>query len=269
MRLIKIIQISAVFSVGIASLAQGQFVAKISLNTGNSLVVHELNIRGDRIYSDTGQASSSVASIKELEFSYSGIDLNMCESMFRSGDRKTLETLLNQYVGPTLQYSDIPGNIGDYMEWMLRVQIWNNNDSDAEQSISRMRNMADEKVIDFANMYYVYLLLEQNKIESAQTVFDQVMNPDAVSKPMTEYVRGRLAADLGNYRQAMQHISTVLAFHSRDIEWMPPTTALEAKIYTLTGQPKKAETIAHELTMAYPGTQWSELGENIMEKVQQ
>ena len=268
MRLIKTIQASLVCSVGIALAAQAQFAVKITVNTGNSFVVKELNIRGDRLYSDTGQASTSVSSIRQLEFRYSGINLKMCESMFRSGDRKSLESLLKQYVGPTLQYSYIPGNISDYMEWMLRVQIWNKNYSAAQQSIGSMRKMADGKVVDTANLYFVYLLLEQNKVESARTVFDQVMEPDAISIPMAEYIRGRLAAERGDYRQAMQHVSKVLAFHSRDVEWMPPTTALEARVYKLTGQLKKAETVANELTMAYPGTQWSELGEDIKKEVQ-
>jgi hypothetical protein len=269
MRLIKTIQASVVFSIGIALASQAQFIAKITVNSGNLLVVDELNIRADRLYTDTGQASTPVSSIEKLEFRYSGIDLDMCEAMFRSGDRSALESLLEQYVGPTLQYSDIPGNISDYMEWILRVQIWNHNYSGAEQTIGSMRNMADGKVVDFANLYFVYLLLEQNKAESAKTVFDQITDPDAISIPMAEYIRGRMAAERGDYRLAMQHVSTVLAFHSRDFEWMPPATALEARVYTLTGQLKKAETIANELSMAYPGTRWSELGENIMKEVQQ
>jgi hypothetical protein len=268
MRLINTIPFLIVFFMGTTLVAQAQFAAKVTVKTGNSFVVKELNIRGDRLYSESGQASTSVSSISQLEFRYSGINLKMCESMFRSGDRKALESLLKQYVGPTLQYSYIPGNLSDYMVWMLRVQIWNRNYSAAQQSIGSLRKMNDGKVVDTANLYFVYLLLEQKKTDSAETVFDQVMDPDAISIPMAEYIRGRLANERGDYRQAMQHVSHVLAFHSRDIEWMPPATALEAQVYKLTGQLKKAETVANELTMAYPGTQWSELGEDIKKEVQ-
>jgi hypothetical protein len=269
MKCVKIIPLSMLLSVGILLGAQAQYAAKISLKTGNSFVVKKLNIKGDRLYPDAGQSSTSVSSISKIEFRYAGIDLKMCESMFRSGDLKSLNSLLNQYVAPTLQYSHLPTNINDYLTWMLRVQVWSGNQTTAEKTIGIMRKMEDGHAVDTANMYFSYLLLEQGKAESAQTVFDQVLDPASVSVAMTEYIRGRLAFERGDYRRTMQQLSKVLAFHSRNVEWMPPTTVLEAQVYKQTGQLKKAGTVANELIMAYPGTPWSELGEDLKKEVQQ
>jgi hypothetical protein len=269
MKQLSSIPVSILFSIGILVGAQAQYAAKITVNSGNSFVVKKLNISGDRLYSDTGKASTSVSSIKKIEFRYAGINLKLCESMFRSGDLKSLGSLLQQYVGPTIQYNYIPGNLGDYLVWMLRVQVWNGSHTAAQKTIGVMRKMEDGKIIDTANMYFTYLLLEQGKADSAKTIFEQVLDPEAVSIPMAEYIRGRLAFDRGDYRETMQQVAKVLAFHSRSVEWMPPVTALEAQTYKQTGQLRKAETVSNELMMAYPGTQWSELGEDIKKEVQQ
>jgi hypothetical protein len=267
MRPLGTIPAAVLLSAGLALAAHAQYAAKITINTGNSFVVNKLNIMNDRLFSDSGQASTSVSSIQRIEFRFTGISLDMCESMFRSGDRKSLESLLKQYVGPVLQYNHLPTNLGDYLVWMLRVQFWNGNYSAAGRTVGVLRKMDGPRLVDAANLYFSAMLLEQGKADDAATVFTSVMQPDDVSVPMAEYIRGRLAAERGDYRQAMQHVSTILAFHSRDPEWMPPATALEARVYLETGQAGKAAVVAEELIMAYPGSLWSERGEEIKKEI--
>jgi|GEM_PF-1840497 tetratricopeptide (TPR) repeat protein len=264
MSLAKSILAVLVLSVGLS--ARAQYAAKVTLNTGHSFVVKQLNIQGDRLYPESDQASTSVASIRDVEFRFAGINLKLCETMFSSGDRKSLESLLAQYVGPVVQYSYLPTNLGDYLVWQLRAQYWNNNRSGLAKSIGLLRKMDAASQRDAANLYYVLALMDRGRLDDAKTVFTMVLKPDAVSVPMTEYIRGRLAVEGGDYRQAMQHVSKVIAFHSRDPEWMPPATALEARVYQETGQLQKAETVANELMIAYPGTRWSALGEQIKKK---
>ena len=89
------------------------------------------------------------------------------------------------------------------------------------------------------------------------------INPEEVSVPISEYIRGRLALASGDPRQAMQHIAQIIAFHSRSEEWLPPATVLEAQIYQHLGLPSKASAVADELIIAYPGSRWSKQGEKI------
>jgi tetratricopeptide (TPR) repeat protein len=248
---------------GCAMAANAQYAAKVVLNSGNSFVVQKLNIRGDRLYSETGQAATSLSMVEAIEFRFIGLSLTMCENMFRSGDRRSLEALLDQYVGPVAQYSYLPGNLGDFLIWQLRVQYWNGNLAGAGNTIKQIRKTGNPVYTDAANVYYALLLIDQHKIDDAKAVFSNVINPEQVSVPMMEYFRGQLALDSGDYRQAMQHVSKIIAFYSRDAEWLPPATVLEARIYQDTGRPDKAELVADELMMAYPGTQWSKLGEKI------
>ncbi len=226
-------------------------------------MVKKLNIAGGRLYSDTGQASTSVSVITKVEFRFSGLDLKMCKKMFYSGKHKALENLLQQYVSPVMIHSDLPGNLGDYLVWMLRVQYGNKNWSGAEETIVKLRKMKKAEQVDIANLYSTLILLNQEKIGTAEAMFASVMNPEEISVPMTEYIRGRFAVERKDYRQAMLHISKIIAFHSRNPEWLPPATVLEAEVYQKTGQFKKAESVANELLMTYPGTQWSKLGEQI------
>lgn len=243
--------------------AQTQYAAKVTVNSGNSFVVKSLKIKDDRLFQETGSSSTSLTMIKAIEFRFSGIGLNMCDSMFRTGDRKSLEGLIEQNVAPLAQYSYLPTNLGDYLIWWLKTQYWNDNEAGVEKTIGYIRQTKDLADIDVASMYFSLLLLNQGKADNAKTVFSSVGNPREISVPMTEYIQGKIAMEEGDLRQAMQHVARIIAFHSRDEEWMAPATVLEARIYQQLGQPQKAEVVANELIMAYPDSQWSKLGETI------
>ena len=243
--------------------AQTQYAAKVTVNAGNSFVVKQLNVKGDRLYQGTGSSSTSLSMIKLIEFRFSGISLNMCDSMFRTGDRKSLEGLIEQNVGPLAQYSHLPTNLGDYLMWWLKAQYWNGNEAGVAKTVGYIRQTADPILINEASLYFVMQLLDQGKVDNARTVFFSVGNPEEISVPMTEYIRGKLALESGDPRAAMQHVARIIAFHSRDVEWLPSATVLEARIYQRLGHPQKAEAVANELIIAYPKSRWSKLGEQI------
>jgi tetratricopeptide (TPR) repeat protein len=243
--------------------AQTEYAAKVTVNSGNSFVVKKLNIQGDRLYPETGNSFTSLSMIKALEFRFSGISLGMCESMFRTGDRKALEGLIEQNVGPLAQYSNLPTNLGDYLVWWMKVQYWNGNETGAGRTIGYIRQTGNQAYIDEASMYFTLMLLNQGKLENAKTVFSSVGNPREISVPMTEYIEGLFALEAGELRNAMRKVAQLVAFHSRNEEWMPPATVLEAQIYQQLGQPQKAEAVANELIIAYPNSRWSKLGETI------
>ncbi len=240
-----------------------QYAAQVTLNSGNSFVVGKLDIRGDRLYSANGQSAAAVSMIKSVEFRFSGLNLSMCDSMFRAGKYSSLESLLERNLEPVRPFSYLSSNLSDYWVWLLRVQYWSNGQSGVTNTIAQIRMGGSPAHVDVATLYFAMLLLDQDQLADAKIVFNSVADPDAVSVPMTEYLRGKIALEEGDYRQAMQHVAKIIAFHSRNVEWMPPATALEARIYQKSGQPKKAEIVANELILAYPGTKWSALGEQI------
>jgi tetratricopeptide (TPR) repeat protein len=201
--------------------------------------------------------------VKGIEFRFQVICLPLCEKMFDSGDRKSLEGLLDQHLAPVAQYSYLPTNLGDYLVWWLRAQYWNGNLAGAAKTIGLIRQTNDPALSEVASLYFAMMLIDQGKLADAKTVFSSVANPDGISVPMAEYIRGKLVLEEGDPRQAMQHVARIIAFYSRDAEWMAPATVLEARIYQRMGQPGKAMAVADELMIAYPGTQWSKLGEQI------
>ncbi|MEI6890977.1 MAG: hypothetical protein V5783_02290 [Pontiella sp.] len=243
--------------------AQTQYSAKVTVNSGNSFVVNRLNVKGDRLYRNVGSSFTSLSMIKSIEFRFSGISLKMCDSMFRMGDRNALEGLIEQNVGPLAQYSSLPTNLGDYLHWWLKTQYWNGNSAGVKKTIGYIRQTEDPLLMNVASMYFSMLLLDQGKVDEARTIFSSIGRPEEMSVPMTEYIRGKLALESGELREAMRHVARIVAFHSRNKEWLPPATVLEARIYQRLGHPQKAETVANELIIAYPNSRWSTLGETI------
>ncbi len=247
----------------VVSSAQSQYAAKVTVNSGNSFVVKQLKIQGDRLYAETGQSSTALSMISAIEFRFSGISLSMCESMFEKGDRKSLENLLEQSVGPVAGYSYLPTNLGDYLMWMLRARYWNGNAAGFGTTFGQIRQSKETARVEEGSLYFALTLLDQGKVDNAKTVLASVENPDIYSVPMAEYIRGRIALEEGDPRRAMRHVARVLAFHSRDAEWLPPATVLEARVYQRLGQPEKAAAVAEELMIAYPDSRWSREGEKI------
>ena len=246
------------------SLFAQDYAAKVTVNSGNSFVVKKLNIQGDRLYQESGQSSTSLSMVKEIEFRFSSLSLGICERMFESGDRKALENLLNMNVGPVAEYSYLSTNLGEYLVWLLKTQSWNGNVAGMGKTIGQLRQTKNPRLIAEASLYFTMMLLDQGKVENAKTIFSSVDDPASISIPMTEYIMGKIALDEGDSRKAMQHVARIVAFHGRDAEWMPPATVLEARVYQMLGQPEKAQAVANELILAYPGTQWSRQGEAIM-----
>ena len=250
-------------ALALCAAAHAQYAARVTVASGNAFVVQNLDIRGDRLYHGDGESSTGVSMIKNVEFRFSGVGLPMCERMFRLGDRKALESLLEENVGPVARFAYLPGNLGDYLGWLLRVQYWNGNLEGARKTVGQLRQTNNPRFVELASLYFSLVLLDQGQPEDARAVFGSVENPDGISKPMAEYIRGRFALEDREYRKAMRHAAQIVAFHSRDAEWMPPATALEAEIYLQTGQWGKARTVAEELMLAYPGTSWEKQGETI------
>jgi len=256
---------SILLALGVAGsvAAQTEYAARVTVNSGNSFVVKKLNIKGDRLYTENGQSSSSLSMVSNIEFRFMGVSLPLCEKMFHTGDRKSLEGLLEQYVMPVAQYSYLPTNLGGYLEWLLRAQYWNRSFAGAGKTIGLLRQTGVQGHIDVASFYFTLMLLDQGKVGDAKEVFSSIADPASVSKAGTEFIEGKFALEEGRPRQAMQHVARIIAFHARDQEWMAPATVLEARIYQRLGQQEKAALVANELMIAYPGSQWSERGEQI------
>lgn len=257
---------SVVMGLWICGVAQAQYAAKITVNSGNSFVVDNLNVQGERLVAKSGTSSTSLSMIKSIEFRFSGIGLKACETMFRTGDRKALEGLIEMHVGPVAKYSYLPTNLGDYLVWLARAQYWNGNRTGFGKTTGLIRQASNQKHIDVVSLYFTVQLLDQGKLADAKQVFESVEAPESVSIAMTEYILGNIAIEEGRLRDAMQHVARIIAFHGRNTEWMPPATVLEARIYQQLGQPEKAAAVANELLIAYPGSRWSELGEKIMKE---
>jgi tetratricopeptide (TPR) repeat protein len=246
--------------------AQAQYAAKITVRSGNSFVVDNLNIQGDRLVAKTGSSSTSLSMIKSIEFRFSGLGLKTCETLFRTGDRKALEGLIDMHVGPVAKYTYLPTNLGDYLVWQARTQYWNGNRAGFGKTAGLIRQASNQGHIDVVSLYFAVQLLDQGKLSDAKQVFGSVESPESVSVAMTEYILGKIAMDEGRLRDAMKSVARIIAFHGRNTEWMPPATVLEARIYQQLGQPEKATAVANELLIAYPGSRWSELGKEIMKE---
>lgn len=249
-----------------AAVASAQYSARVTVSSGSSFTVQQLNIRGGELVTEGGQVSTALSSIRSIDFSFTGLGLQMCEELFRAGKYRQLGALLDQYVTPVEQYAHLPGNLGEYLLWQLRVQYWNQEKSAVTETLRRIRKVGRIELLEQANLYYALMLIDQGRAADAKAIFAGISDTAKIPAALKAYYEAQMAMSYGEYRSAMRHVAQIIAFHSRDPEWLPPATVLEAQIYQEMGQTKKAEIVANELIMAYPGSQWSRQGEELIKE---
>lgn len=268
MRMFRTETVAFVLAIGMVWSASAQYAAKITLSSDRSWISKTVAVKEGMMLSETGKFTIPVASVKNVEFRFEGVTLKMCKDYFRSGDYQTMLNALKQNVAPVIPYSYLPGNLCDYLLWMARGQYWKGDYAGAAETVALIRKSPDQQTANVGALYDVLLLIEAKKIDEAAAALGAINNPEETSAPMAHYVRGRLAFEQFHFRDAIKYFAQILAFHTRDREWMPAATWMEARVYMETDQPKKAASVAGELMMAYPGTQWSGLGEQITKQVQ-
>jgi len=240
----------------------------VILKTGANWTVNRLIIENGLVLLEGGQIKMPTASVKMVEFSFGNVNLKKCKTLFRYGKYDELNELLKDNLAPVLPFGYLPNNLDEYLIWQLRAQYWGEKYEEVEGTAKLMEVInASEKHIAEARMYNVVALFDAGKSQEAIDAFEKIENPEEFSPAMTEYIRARIAEANKDYRQALMYISNVIAFHSRDAEWMPVVTLLEGKIYKKTGNLEAAKNVADELILGYPDSRWSREGEELKNSI--
>jgi tetratricopeptide (TPR) repeat protein len=249
-----------------AASSWGQYAAKITLKSDRSWVTKRVEIKNNFMVSESGKATIPLDSVKSIEFRFSMISPSMCEKYFRAGDLESLASALSKHVGPVMQYSTFEGNLGEYVQWLLRAQFWLKDYAGAAESIDLLKGMPGGQYNNLAEAYRVLILLENKRLAEAEAAWGS-LNREGVPESMMAYVAAAYALERKHYREAIEAIAAILVFHTRDGEWMPAALALEAQVYMENGRMEQAGFVADELMMSYPGTMWSRIGEAFKKKI--
>ena len=94
-----------------------------------------------------------------------------------------------------------------------------------------------------------------------QTLED--LPPEQASSAMVAYTRARVLMARDERMAAQEALANLIAYRSRDFEWMPAALYLSAEGYARAGSPDVARQVVEEIKLNYPATRWVQLAQSL------
>ena len=241
------------------------YESSIYLSSGSKLFSKNITILDNKLIYDKNKSPISLDYIERVEFKFKNFNDDICSSLFKRNKLVALESLLEELKIHS-KFSKIDSNLPIYFIWLLKSQIWNNNYSEALESIKYLKNTNSKSNYLKAELYLIYILLEKNEIVSANNKFNKIKFSDNESiEPMYNYLKARICFNKQQYSLALSYLANIVAYYSFNPEWMAPTLLLEAQIYYLNNKREKAFNIVQEIKWIYPNSNWSEKADSLFE----
>lgn len=261
MRFFKII-----FAVGIGCVltAQAAYQAEIIFKNGAERTIEDLVVQSGKVVLAEEDLSIPFGQIQQVVFTFENpLDVDDCEGYVQRGDWQGLLSRINEFLAPVQQGLDLPGNLDVYIQYQMRAGFWTKQ-FDVMEHAARVLERKNSSYAPSVGLYRILVMLEQDRPhDEVAAAFSAIENPEKISAPFTEFIRGRLAMTRREYKTALQHFSKILVYYSRDPEWVPAATWYEASVYKRTGYLESAAHIVEEFKIAYPDGYWSARAEEL------
>jgi len=242
-----------------------EYKAEINLNNGVMIVDNKIDVVNDKLVLGSKMSMLDIKLINSINFVFDDFNNDVCSSLFRNKKFTSLEALLEEII-PLKKFSNIQSNLFDYYVWLLKSQVWNKNFDDAKESIKFLSSSKNERSKKLSDLYYVYILLEEDNYINAKKNYSLINEYPNEAKSMIFYLESRINFIEKNYSSSLERIAKILTYYSRDHEWIPPTLLLELNIYLEKKQYDKALNVINEIKWLYPKSMWIKNMNLLLEK---
>lgn len=254
----RFFRISFAVCIGCAVMAHAAYQAEITFKNGAKRTVENLVVQSGKVVLAEENLSVPFDQVQQVVFTFENpLTVDTCRGYVQRGDWQGLLSRINDFLAPVRQGLELPGNLDVYVQYQMRA-AFRAGQFDVMENAARLLERKNSPYAPPAALYRILVMLERDRpAEEVAAAFAQIENPEEISVPMTEFIRGRLAMNGREYETALQHFSNILVYNSRDPEWVPSATWYEASVYKRTGYLESAANIVEELKIAYPDGYWN------------
>lgn len=255
MRLMKTAAAAAVLMAALGVFAE--YEAKITFNNGAVRTVKNLVVQGGKLILAKENLQVPFDQIQGVTFEFEDpLTPDACEVFLKRAAYKEMLKKVNGFLAPVEAALPVADQLDVYVQYRMRAAFWAGQYNIVE-SDAKLLQAKNSEYAPLSRLYQVLVLLEKDaKDPAAAQAVAQIDNPEDISKPIAEFIRGRLAMAARKYDVALQHFSNVIVYHGRDPEWAPAAAFYEGNVYKRTGYLESASNIADELKIAYPDADW-------------
>jgi len=197
------------------------------------------------------------STIKQIVFKVP-LDLNKVAKLAEEKKYNELIVLLEKKLGALNEYADLPTNLSPYNKYLMEAYYRVNEYKKTLTIASRFaRKATDPELKEKSRVFQVLSLISLEKLYRAQALVGEYGWEQGDKKNMpaeTLYILARLKVLEKKYTEAMLYIAKVIAFHSQEMEWMPPAELLCAETYVEMKLYDSAEEVCNEIGLLYKGS---------------
>lgn len=195
------------------------------------------------------------ADVVQIEF-----DLPLEESgglaAYAEGKFEEAADRLGPLLEPTLRFMNVSNNLQDEAMSYLHSLYWAGRHTQTLAACDTMLARLDEKspLGRDTQLYRILSLLAQGQYERVERSFAALPVPGVDDAWAAEYwiIKATLE-ERANQMTALQDTSArLIAFRSRDLEWMPLALVFSARSYLATGEVAVAKQILEEIDLVFP-----------------
>lgn len=246
-----------IFIFFIPLLVLGDYQVKITLKGGAKFSANNVNIINNQLICDTKKSPIKFDLIEFIEFEFTNLTVDICESMAKNNRYVALEGLLEeQFNLINYSFESISNNLGIYYYWLLKSQIWNENFLNAEKTIEILKSNTYQEYNNIALMYYSYIKFENDNVMKGKNYFDKINISNDTKNDLYLYLKAKIAFFDKNYIDAQKCLSMIIATSDYKSDWVAPALLFKAEIFLLNGKKDQCLNILNEIRWVYSGTKW-------------
>jgi hypothetical protein len=197
------------------------------------------------------------STIKQISFKVD-FDLDKVAKLAEEKKYNELIVFLENKLGVLNEYADLPTNLSPYNKYLMEAYYQVNDYKKTLTIASRFaRKAGDPELKEKSRVFQVLSLVSLEKLHRAQALVGEYGWEQGDEKKMsaeTLYILARLKVLEKKYTKAMLYLAKVIAFHSQEMEWMPPAELLCAETYVEMKLYDSAEEVCDEIGLLYKGS---------------
>ena len=231
---------------------------KVSLQNGVTRDMDSLTVRDGKLLLLPENTLIPLAQVVSAEFVFEGFSIEQCQNLFDQGDYAGAIRGLSDKKPSLLAAAPLQGNASDWLRMLFRAQFHSGDVAAMRSTVQTLRAAGSPLAVE-AVPYEILALIDENRIAEATKAFEVLRQPDPAA---AEFIRARLAVAGGNYKEALQHLARLQAFHYREKEWMPGALFYEGLASKQVDMPEAAGFAVRELETLYPASRWCQMAKD-------
>ena len=195
-----------------------------SMNKEEFETCRELNIISSEEISEIS-AKTEIAKAEKLNVIFNVI-LDNISGMFYKSDYESFIAAIKPFINGREPYMAIENNLDDYFIMLMESYFQQKDFPQVKNCAAVLKESTDETKAEAANATLALVAILQHDFATAESIRSEIK-----SEAGSLYIKAEMERAQGESKKAMLTVTTIIASHANDRDWMPKSELLAAYLY--------------------------------------